>query len=162
MGRELRRVPPDWEHPKDERTGHYRPLYDQDYETAAMQWIEGFRLWERGEHPRQEGNNRYERYFWDYDHTPERSTCRERKWTVEEATHFQVYEDVSEGTPVSPVLPSREAVVEWLIKEGYSQSAACGFVESGWAPSMMTVNTPGRPIEIYKDIEACAFPCDSD
>lgn len=42
MGREVRRVPPDWEHPRHTKEtttnpktiGHYIPLHDEDYETA--------------------------------------------------------------------------------------------------------------------------------
>lgn len=31
MGREIRRVPPNWRHPRDEHTRRYIPLYDKSY-----------------------------------------------------------------------------------------------------------------------------------
>lgn len=37
MGREIRRVPMDWEHPKDER-GYFIPLFDRDYESVGLEW----------------------------------------------------------------------------------------------------------------------------
>jgi hypothetical protein len=38
MGREIRRVPPNWEHPKD-ADGNYKSMYDWEYETAAREWL---------------------------------------------------------------------------------------------------------------------------
>lgn len=35
-------------------------------------------------------------------------------WPKEEITHFQMYEDVTEGTPVSPVFATREELARWL------------------------------------------------
>jgi hypothetical protein len=36
------------------------------------------------------------------------------QWTEAEATHFQMYENVTEGTPISPVMDSPEALAHWL------------------------------------------------
>lgn len=63
---------------------------------------------------------------------------------------WQVWETVSEGSPVSPVFVSGEALSDWLVGEGYSREAADGFVKTGWAMSAMM--TGGK---FYKDIEAC-------
>jgi len=52
MSREIRRVSPTWEHPKDQR-GRYIPLYDQDYAAAAAEWWEDAVLWAKREHPGQ-------------------------------------------------------------------------------------------------------------
>ena len=35
-------------------------------------------------------------------------------WSAEEQTHFQMYENTSEGTPLSPVMESCEALARWL------------------------------------------------
>ena len=40
MGREIRRVPKGWEHPRDEG-GKYIPMFDQSYDDAAKEWLEG-------------------------------------------------------------------------------------------------------------------------
>jgi hypothetical protein len=146
MGREIRRVPADWVHPKAEEqqwtgdkfefveTAHYRPLYDKDYETAAQEWLAEFDLWRAGTHPDQEQDTTY---FWDFDPPPREENYRERKWTVEEATHYQIYETVTEGTPVSPVFATLDELVEWCVAQGYSRHAAENFAKQGWVPSMM-------------------------
>ena len=54
-----------------------------------------------------------------------------------EGEGWQLWETVSEGSPVSPVLPTREAFVDWLVSDGHSRAAAEKFTESGWAPSMV-------------------------
>ncbi len=47
MGREIRRVPPNWNHPKKDYPNHtmgrmerdYRPLYDKPYSKAIDEWV---------------------------------------------------------------------------------------------------------------------------
>jgi hypothetical protein len=56
-----------------------------------------------------------------------------------EGEGWQVWETVSEGSPISPVLDSKEGVVRWLLKQNYSIEAARRFVETEWAPSAMFV-----------------------
>ena len=36
------------------------------------------------------------------------------EWTEEEATHYQMYESTSEGTPISPVMSSPQLLAKWL------------------------------------------------
>ena len=64
---------------------------------------------------------------------------------------WQVWETVSEGSPISPVCDSREALIRWLVTQGYSAEAADQFTAGGWAPSMVIADG-----KIYRDIEACA------
>jgi len=66
---------------------------------------------------------------------------------------YQLWETVTEGSPISPVLATADAMISWLVKEGYSFEAASQFVnEDGWAPSM--VITGGK---VYNDIESAAI-----
>jgi hypothetical protein len=44
MGREIRRVPANWEHPKDERDGGYIPMYDDDFDAALAKCLAGYEL----------------------------------------------------------------------------------------------------------------------
>ena len=74
-------------------------------------------------------------------------------WTDEERTHYQVYQTVSEGTPVSPTFGTLTELEDWLVREGYSRKAAHAFAEGGWAPSMMTI-TGGPNAGVYNDIES--------
>lgn len=78
MGRELRMVPPTWEHPKTDK-GHFIPL-----------------------HSRGPGRGRMP------------------SWPESERTHFQMYETTSEGTPISPALPTGEELARWLADHGAS------------------------------------------
>lgn len=152
MGREIRKVPKDWEHPKDCK-GHFKPLYDGDYDEAALEWIEGFRKWESGEDPNKATAK--SPYYWDWDGPPPDRDYYHPAWLPEEVVCYQIYETVSEGTPISPVFEDKESLIGWLIKEGYSEKAAICFAEAGWAPSMMFILGEG----LIQDIESCrSFP----
>lgn len=147
MGREIRRVPKGWQHPMD-RSGVYRPLYDVDYDTAAKEWLENLMVWERDEEWKEAEDCRH---YWDWDGPPPVDSYYRPKFE-EDPTHYQIYETVSEGTPVSPVFETLNEMTEWLVEQGYSSAAAQNFAEAGWAPSML-VTIPGS--QILNDIEAC-------
>lgn len=149
MGREIRMVPPNWEHPKGNNSG-YKSLYDQDYPSAVIEWKKGYLLWEQGEHPDQEKGCEY----WDYfGTTPDEDIYR--PVFEEEATWFQVYETVSEGTPVTPPFATKEELVDYLVENGdfWDQSRGDGgwerknaesFVEAGFAFSGMACVKDGK------------------
>lgn len=70
-------------------------------------------------------------------------------WTKEdppEGEGWQVWETVSEGSPISPVFPTREGVIEWLTSPAYTWGAsrpltreqAEAFVDQAWAPSFIS------------------------
>jgi len=61
---------------------------------------------------------------------------------VPEGPGWQLWETVSEGSPISPVLPTREAFVEYLVSKGSTRSAAEAFATSGWTPSAVSI--PGK------------------
>lgn len=65
---------------------------------------------------------------------------------------WQVWETVSEGSPISPVFETGEACAKWLVDQGYSANAAVAFVENGWVPSMVMVGGV-----TYNDIESAAL-----
>ena len=170
MGREIRRVTPNWEHPQRERCPHtggiteahrglfsewsrgkcFRPMHDQDYKSAVKEWKEGFMQWERGEHQDQGWASEY----WEYaGNPPKEENYRPIAWTEEEATHYQVYETVSDGTPISPIFENLDQLVEWLIQQGYSEKAAKSFSEEGYAPSMVYTPETG----FLNDIESLSL-----
>lgn len=146
MGREIRRVPPDWDHPtqqcphspwnggcshaKSNGGRCFHPLHDKTYREAATQWKERFRKWESGEDPGRAEHPEYE--FWDWDGgPPDREYYRERAWTADEATHYQVYETVSEGCPVTPHFATIEELVDYLVAHGDYWDQARG--DGGWS-----------------------------
>lgn len=53
---------------------------------------------------------------------------------------WQVWETVSEGSPIGPVFKTQEEVVEWLVSQGYSETASKSFIKSAWCPS--AISTP--------------------
>lgn len=119
MGREIRKVPPNWDHPKTPE-GHYQPMFNETFKG--------------------EGNPLFY-----------------RTWKDEKATWYQLWETVSEGTPVSPPFATREELIEYLVTNGdfwdqqrrregctvmncapWSRKQAEKFVNSiGWAPSFI-------------------------
>lgn len=105
--------------------GQYQPLLDKSYFQMLSDWIE--LDWpyykDAGEIEAVEG-----------PYTPE--YCRPA-WTNDEATAYQVYEDVTEGTPISPVFQTREDLMAWLTESGMTVPQAEYFIVEGWLPSMI-------------------------
>lgn len=163
MGREIRRVPAGWQHPTkickhwtpgygyggcvlDGKRGTcYRPL-DENYAKDKKKYDD---LVAEG------GKDKADNYF---------GQAPDPQWYVPvwpegTATHYQIYETVSEGTPVSPVFTSLEDMEDWLVNDGgrdgkVSRKAACNFCQSGWAPSMVVTRT-GNDVDIKSNVQ-CA------
>ena len=133
MGREVRRVPADWQHPQHEswtdRTG-FKPLLS-DYREAHDGFIE--KLNAEGLQP---ALDYYGRAPDQSDYMPE--------WPEEQCTHLMMYEDTSEGTPISPAFATPEELARWLADNGASSFAGTtatyeqwlGVCQGRWAPSM--------------------------
>lgn len=128
MGREVRRVPANWQHPKDEG-GHFIPLFEGDayaqrvaeWDEEAAQWAKGFRKdWSNdGWKPLDGTEGSY------HDWAGERPDITDYMpvWSESEATHFMMYEDTSEGTPISPAFATPEELARWLVDNGASAFA---------------------------------------
>lgn len=157
MGREIRMVPPNWEHPRyteenapfDNRIGEYHPLFDEDFEKQANEWFADCLLWSRGEHPDQQKDYCKEyKFYWQWAGNPPDAEYYRPKWADEEMIWFQVYETVSEGTPVTPPFATKAELVDYLSTKGdfwdqkrgegaWDRDAAEKFVGHGWAPSLI-------------------------
>jgi hypothetical protein len=149
MGREIRKVVPDWQHPRytqenapsTRSIGQFIPMHDESYQEARAKWLDELAKWEVGEDPdRAEYGENQDWWEW-HGNPPERDGFRPH-WTEEEATWWQAYETVSEGTPISPPFPTPEQLIDWLCTNkdywGYGPQAREGaerFVRRGWAPS---------------------------
>ena len=138
MGREIRQVPPDWEHPRD-TNGRYCPLYDNTYLGGIINHLVFYIK-----------NLRWLGSF--FEDWPSPQYCRPF-WSKRKATHFQIYETVSEGTPTSPIFATREALADWLVEQGYSRRASDKFAKYGWVPSGIITN--GR---MYVNFEVGDLP----
>jgi hypothetical protein len=75
---------------------------------------------------------------------------------------WQVWETVSEGSPITPVMPTADALIEHLSTVGtvwdqrrgdgpWRRAEAESFVRSGWAPSLLTVG--GQVMEGGRDAD---------
>lgn len=156
MGREVRMVPADWMHPKeqtfDHRTGQYvekyKPLFAPGWAKSAKEWDEEREKWERGEYPSYtaEANKGipYDQYAgrrpYSGDYMPD--------WPAEHRTHYMMYEDTSEGTPTSPAFATPEELAQWLADNGASAfddnttnyEHWLRVASGGLAPSMVITN----------------------
>jgi hypothetical protein len=133
-----------------------------DYPTACANWKREFAEWEKNGEIRQNHDGTFEDYeYWEYADTPDSETCR--PIFTEEPTWWQVYETVSEGTPVSPPFATAEELIDYLVENGDfwdqrrgahppSREAVESFVKDGWAPSMIVDSQRGV---VAKGINAC-------
>ena len=51
---------------------------------------------------------------------------------------WQLWETVSEGSPISPVFATKEEFIAYLVGQGNSEEDAKAFCESEWVPTMVT------------------------
>ena len=172
MGREIRKVPKCWEHPRDER-GRYIPMFDEPYKQAADKWLAACIAWADRDIAKLKELNEYigeneadaarifseHPYYWEWE---DRRPPVAKEWYRPEfdapADHLQMYETVSEGTPVSPVFETKAELAQWLVGQGHSEEAAAGFVGSGWAPSMTVYKTNDK-VEIHQNIDMYDATC---
>lgn len=101
MGREIRNVPEQWQHPRYDETdatrpsmiGHHRPQFE---ETLAQRMAQD----------------------------PESAASPEhyRPAHLAGGTHVQLYESATEGTPISPVFPDVASLAQHLSTNGDDRS----------------------------------------
>jgi Lhr-like helicase len=149
MGREVRRVPKEWQHPKDER-GKFIPLHggsvsteQRRWDEERIKWGEGFRRCYQEGVPWAAKEAHHDCSFEEW--TGERPEAEDYMpdWAEGERTHWQMYEDTTEGTPISPVFATAEELAQWLADTGASAFADMTATYEqwlatcldGWAPS---------------------------
>lgn len=132
MGIEIRRVPADWQHPKEH--GDYVPLKDgNELKDAIAHWDHCNTLWAQGK--RHDPGSQGLPAGWNYFHwhlaspiidiEPENRRFTYAQWDGPRpeakdytdfggrpCTHFQAYENISEGTPRGPVCATEEQALE--------------------------------------------------
>lgn len=169
MGREIRRVPANWDHPiAKDNYGRDRaqPMFDQIYEDAAKEWLADFDRIRNG------GAEGYEIECYPRGVTEwaSENTAPDpqyyRPWEDADAAWYQVWETVSEGTPVSPPFETEDELIAYLAEHGdfwdqkrchepdwanlwggtpgvsgWGRERAERFVKGpGWAPSMVVAD----------------------
>ena len=114
MGRQIRRVPADWMHPKNDK-GHIIPMHDhfpyneeEIEEGLADGWL---------------------------DNEPPNYGCDVMpQWSDEERTHFQLYENTTEGTPLTPVFATPEEVARYAADNHVSTFGSMTATYEEWLP----------------------------
>ncbi len=151
MGREIRNVPKNYKHPENETCPHFagshartsrewqyqtgkcfKPLYDKSYAQKREEWLDGLQLWLAGKHPDQ-----HDCEYWEWaGNPPDKEDYRPDFGDT--ATCFQLYETVSEGTPLSPVFETLDELENYMVNTlGYVRGTAHAFCKQGWAPSFV-------------------------
>ena len=99
MGRQMRKVPRGWEHPKDGE--HYTPLFDH-YEKNREEF---------DNIAREKGMREAIDYF---GQEPDPEDYMGIGWKEEDRVLYQMYENTTEGTPISPAFETKEELAHWL------------------------------------------------
>ena len=151
MGKEIRRVPPNWEHPQDPK-GHFIPLFDRLYEDDLELWQQNNQLWATGQHPDQ------------LQYPEATATCTYSDWAGKEPdptryrppfqvkpSSYQIYETITEGTPVSPVFETTQQLADHLISTGQATiHEAQAFVQTGSLPTFVLDIVSGTSLSSYR------------
>jgi hypothetical protein len=173
MGREVRMVPADWKHPKDE-SGKYIPLLKRSFSQADAEWSEGYAAWQRGEIENY-GVSGAGHSKWKPKPESALDCANFTEWNGRRpspddympdfpngtATMLMMYEDTSEGTPISPAFATPEELARWLADTGASAFGSSGATyeqwlatcRGAWAPSMVVDNG-----KVMSGVEFAAIP----
>jgi hypothetical protein len=117
MGREVRKVREDWVHPKNSK-GKYIPL-ENNYKEARRQFDEY-----RAKHGTDAAFEEFGNPPSMYHYMP--------NWDESEKTHYMMYENTSEGTPISPAFKTPEELAKWLADTGASSFGNMTATYEGW------------------------------
>ncbi len=154
MGREVRRVPADWKHPK--KNGSFVPLFEPGapIEELQAEWDRECARWESREHEDVKSvylDEGREPCSWEEWHGRRPDTADYMPyWPAEEKTHLMMYEDTTEGTPISPAFETPEELARWLVDNKASSFGSMTatyeqwlrVAQRGWAPSAAIVVAP--------------------
>lgn len=151
MGREVRMVPANWEHPRNGDT--FIPLLGGRYadeaatwDAEAAKWSEGFKSDYRGGWRPRDADDTGSYAEWAGERPDEANYMPD--WPEAERTHLMMYESTSEGTPISPAFATPEELARWLTDNkasAFGSSTATyeqwlSAAKRGWSPSAVIEN----------------------
>lgn len=156
MGREIRRVPENWEHPKKNRysaDSNFVPLCD-DYVNSLKYYKESVDDFIKYmTEIIQKGKVKVYDKVWEdpkqlYEYLSEDGQMNPPDMNIymPNGTWYQLYENVSEGTPLSPPFKTKDELVKWLTENKdywdnqWTKEQAEAMVKSEYAPSMVVSN----------------------
>lgn len=145
MGREVRMVPKNWEHPRTEK-GHLRPMCDGCfYQERLNEWLEKEAEWNSGKYPDYADEESKLLPFAEWYGDKPNPEYYMPSFPDGTADHYMMYEDTTEGTPISPAFETPEELARWLFDSGASafggQTASyegwLRVAKGGYSPSMI-------------------------
>lgn len=160
MGREIRKVPKNWQHPTYAEGDHI-PLHDGNLKVLQEEWDEGQAQWALGmrrswtkDGPKYISKDKGEAPFSFFDWSGERPLEDNYmpQWPERECTHLMMYETCSEGTPISPAFETPEELARWLTDndanafgdQTASYESWLRVARGGYAPSAVSIG--GGPL----------------
>jgi len=123
MGIEIRRVPPNYEHPI--KSGNYIPKHEENFHDEMQTWMKHYLVFLK--YPKD-----YFKLFLENNPLPDPEYYSFYNKDALE-NWFQVYETVSKGTPVTPPFKTKGELVDYLV-----------YLDEGYAPTMIVDNQPGE------------------
>lgn len=155
----MRRVPAGWQHPKNE-AGHFVPLLGRCFRTELREWKAEKAYWDAGwrraygetvAFKDSDGNwaQREGKYasmsFEEWHGAKPQEECYMPEWPAEECTLLMMYEDTSEGTPISPAFQDPDELAFWLADNAASAfgdhtasyESWLAMIKRGWACSVV-------------------------
>jgi len=153
MGREIRRVLPNWEHPKYEDCGRYIPLMS-DYKESLNYYKEQVEDFIKEIN---ECSNHEEKIIIYKNFMEEEVYPPNIEFYMPNGEWYQLYENVSEGTPISPPFEKEDELINWLVSNRdfngvqWCLEGAKNIIKTGYCPSGAFVNGKVyRAEEMYK------------
>ena len=165
MGREVRKVPADWQHPRD-KDDTFIPLFDSNcYKPSVDEWDRNAEKWNHGEFPDYADDVDKKLTYAEWAGERPKLEDYMPDWTDEERTHLMMYENTTEGTPISPAFATPEELARWLADSGASAFANMtadydhwlAVANGGFAPSMVFSTSHG----LQSGVEAIHNPLTS-
>jgi hypothetical protein len=116
-------------------------MLDEAYIDVLNEWWHNHQMWLAGTHPKQlkypEEAKKYRFYAEFTGNPPNIELYNPVKWSEKEKVCFQLYENVTEGTPVSPVFDTLKDTENWLVDiKGWERDAAKDFCKLGYLPTI--------------------------
>ena len=143
MGREIRSVIPNWDHPKKEYGDGYQPMHKWSYIESMSEWIKEYELWQSGKHEDQPNDCKH---YAEWAGNPPDVYYYFPEWNESDMTWIQVYETVSEGTPVTPPFATEDELIDYLVQHG-----------DFWDQKRRKENRSGMPCQPWKRDQAEKF-----
>jgi hypothetical protein len=112
----------------------YKPLFPGErYQPKVDEWDEECAKWKAGWRPGHcdDAEHRamcYEQYAGQRPHRDDYMP----NWPDSERTHLMMYEDTSEGTPISPAFATPEELARWLVDNNASAFGDSTGSYEGW------------------------------